>query len=333
MISHISITSTISTILKQRKENTEESKDSNTELPPASSQNFSVGNDALNNFLNANTTILPETNKFEIDFSGVNKETRVKDLSDDDKFGKYLLVPTDEVDSGADKIFAELDKIKPQLLEYLKSRMKSLGIDTKWAEQILDKILTDAVKDAYKIDFSFEGAVKLSSSNKPELAENPTIEDLVNYCKSLIDYEYPANDDNNLMSLFQKGLKSSGIIEIGYAEDQYLLATADYFLTDEEKQLKEVMKILRDKNESETLVQDTQKLNDYIDTCEIHMLNVLKHRYPYESEEQLKTLIQTVRSSLYIAPNSNGEYVLDSILKEFENNCLVQAKKEFSHYK
>lgn len=93
--------------------------------------------------------------------------------------------------------------------------------------------------------------------NTPQLPENPTVEDLVNYIKEQLDLTQDENDlAGNITAILLGAFKEivqifppesnasdSNSLKVNsyseyYNEDHYLLDTADYFLTEEEKEMK-----------------------------------------------------------------------------------------------
>ena len=87
--------------------------------------------------------------------------------------------------------------------------------------------------------------------NSPQLPENPTVEDLVNYIKEQLDLTPIEEEISGNIAAIPKSLADivsifpadSNEFKVNsyseyYNEDHYLLDTADYFLTEEEKEMK-----------------------------------------------------------------------------------------------
>lgn len=96
-----------------------------------------------------------------------------------------------DVDSGAwDNLFAELEKMKPQLMDYMKQQLESVGrvYDEEKAEKIINRLITQAVEripqDGVAWSYSLSGIGDPASNRLPE---KPTIEDLMNYMKNCLD--------------------------------------------------------------------------------------------------------------------------------------------------
>lgn len=97
---------------------------------------------------------LPETEEPLFDYSDVDKDAKAEDfynednISDDNKF-TMILGGKGDVDSGAwDNLFAELEKMKPQLMDYMKQQLESVGrvYDEEKAEKIINRLITQAVE-------------------------------------------------------------------------------------------------------------------------------------------------------------------------------------------
>lgn len=145
-------------------------------------------------------------------------------------------------------------------------------------------------------------------------ARNPTIEDLMDYMKNCLDLT-PDKEDNGvfaqLINTVSKGYQfdfelkaDDGNLKINsynpyYEEDGYLLDTADYFLTDEEKEMKFVMQVT-DSEHSSYGTSDKAKLFGYVDTYAKHMEKVIRHRHPSLTDSQITSIITDAKIRLNI---------------------------------
>ena len=269
------------------------------------------------------------------DFTGVNKDAKAEDLYNKDNIPKekqlmMLLGQKGNVDSGAwDDVFKEIDKMKPQLLEYIKTRMESKGLtyNAETAERYLNMFITAAVKHA-----PVDGTKVMYSIKDIQVKNDPTIEDLIDYIKARIDKEMGDVSENstaNYNEVYKEPFKAGK----EYTQDYDLVNIADYFLTDEEKEMKFVMKVVRSE-ESSYATSDIDQLEKYIDTYAKHMKKVLIATYPKLSENDIDNIIsfsKYIFKTVYEYPkNEAGYYSIDDTLKSFELRCLEQAEKRLA---
>lgn len=295
---------------------------------------------------------LPETEEPLFDYSDVDKDAKAEDfynednISDDKKF-TMILGGKGDVDSGAwDNLFAELEKMKPQLMDYMKQQLESVGrvYDEEKAEKIINRLITQAVEripqDGVAWSYSLSGIGDPASNRLPE---KPTIEDLMNYMKNCLDLT-PDKEGNGvfaqLINTVSTGYErdferkaDDGKLKINsyspyYEEDGYLLDTADYFLTDEEKEMKFVMKVT-DNEYSSYGTSDKTKLFGYIDTYAKHMEKVIRHRHPSLSDTQITSIMTDAKNKVKYSdlpkPNENGIYSIDDTLAKLEELVLKYA--------
>ena len=76
-----------------------------------------------------------------------------------------------------------------------------------------------------------------------------------------------------------------------------MLDTADYFLTDEEKEMKFVMKVT-DNEYSSYGTSDKTKLFGYIDTYAKHLEKVIRHRHPSLSDTQITSIMTDAKNKV-----------------------------------
>ena len=107
-----------------------------------------------------------------------------------------------------------------------------------------------------------------------------------------------------------------------------MLDTADYFLTDEEKEMKFVMKVT-DNEYSSYGTSDKTKLFGYIDTYAKHLEKVIRHRHPSLSDTQITSIMTDAKNKVKYSdlpkPNENGIYSIDDILAKLEELVLKYA--------
>lgn len=300
---------------------------------------------------------LPETEEPLFDYSDVDKDAKAEDfynednISDDNKF-TMILGGKGDVDSGAwDNLFAELEKMKPQLLDYMKQQLETAGrsFDQDKAEKIINKLITQAVERIPQdgVFWSYSGSgIGDSASNR--LPENPTIEDLMDYMKNCLDLTPDEEDkDNGILArlngalttgyerVFEREQDKDAVLKVNtynpyYEEDGYLLDTADYFLTDEEKEMKFVMQVT-DSEHSSYGTSDKAKLFGYVDTYAKHMEKVIRHRHPSLTDSQITSIITDAKNQVKYSdlpkPDENGVYSIDDTLAKLEELVLKYAKE------
>ena len=276
-----------------------------------------------------------ENAEFTFDYTSVNSETLVEDMCNENEISNIEKLMSEKglynVDSGAwNDVFRELEKMKPQLMNYIKAQMENNGLEynAENAEKYIEIYMTEAVQCSIsdtRINFWDEDL---------EFPENPTIEDLVNYIRDRIDSEiekYTVRSSEN--SYFDKApikFKGSTFNDVKYMQDYYLMDIADYFLTEEEKEMKFVMEVTQD-NSSTHCTKDKDLLIGYVDTYAKHMEKVLKSEYSDFTDRQVDSIINAAKTySLYMdppEPNKEGLYMIDVLLKAFEEKCLEYAEK------
>ncbi len=294
----------------------------------------------------------PEEPDYVFDYTGVDKDADAVGYYDknnltDEYLNKILISSTYDMDSGGwDKLFAELEKMKPQLMDYLKQELEAIGrvYDEANAEKVINKFISQAVECIPR-----DGRSVAISINGPELPENPTVEDLVNYIKEQLDLTpdeegLSGNISAILLGAFkdivqifppESNASGSNSLKVNsyseyYNEDHYLLDTADYFLTEEEKEMKFVMKVV-DNDNSSYGTSDKEELFGYVDTYAKHMEKVIKHDYPNITDQQLNNLLVFMKNRIKYfdlpEPDSRGVYSIDDTLKKFEELCLKGAEE------
>lgn len=288
-------------------------------------ENNSVLNSMMVKKPTTHSTVIDKNSETEFDLSDIDKDTKAQDMYDEnnipeEKKGLMILGSKGNVDSGAwDNVFKELDKIKPQLLEYIKKQMESKGFtyNLEIAEKYLNVYITDAVSKV-----PVDGKTKKYSFNGIQLKNNPTIEDLIDYIKALIDQEM-GNTSASLLKKFTKPFNET----TNYTQDHYLVNVADYFLTDDEKEMKFVMEVVDNENTSHK-TSDKNKLLKYINTYAKHIKHVLEQKYPNAEENLINDIIDYTRNTTaFPSTDKNGFYSIDDALKNLEKRCLERAEK------
>ena len=109
-----------------------------------------------------------------------------------------------------------------------------------------------------------------------------------------------------------------------------MLDTADYFLTDEEKEMKFVMKVT-DNEYSSYGTSDKTKLFGYIDTYAKHMEKVIRHKHPSLTDAQITSILTDAKNQVKYSdlpkPNENGIYSIDDTLAKLEELVLKYAEE------
>lgn len=313
-----------------------------------------VTNDAITETESDEAPAQPKTEEPSFDYSDIDKDAKAEDFYNEDNISSdkkltMLFGSKGDVDSGAwDDLFAELEKMKPQLLDYMKQQLETAGrsFDQDKAEKIINRLITQAVERIPQdgVLWSYSGSgIGDSASNR--LPENPTIEDLMDYMKNCLDLT-PDKEDNGvfaqLINTVSKGYQfdfelkaDDGNLKINsynpyYEEDGYLLDTADYFLTDEEKEMKFVMQVT-DSEYSSYGTSDKAKLFGYIDTYAKHMEKVIRHRYPQLTDAQITSIMTDAKNKVKYSdlpkPDENGVYSIDDTLAKLEELVLKYAKE------
>lgn len=271
----------------------------------------------------------------------------------------FSSVDTDVDSGGWDDLFAELEKMKPQLKEYMKQQLEAYGyvFDEKTADIVLNTMITDAVEiltqDLKDDDLKENGRYyKMGGGAGREPLK--TIEDIVNYIKDRIDLSPEKQEgdyftavadkfqvNNEYVNLFEPASDNEAglYIENGrtskyISEDRYLLDTADYFLTDEEKELKNILEIVEGRFVSQPVVKTKEDAAGYIDKYANHLHKVFANRYgggsgvmPMELEMRMKLLVASFKTSKIPEPNELGLISIKDVLQAFKDYMYEEMAK------
>ena len=181
-----------------------------------------------------------------------NLDKDVRDLADESKLypdGRPdLKTITDPIDAGVyDDVFAELSKMEPQFHEYIKAQMAEKGYE--YNEETVQKYLEEYITEAVEVATTDTIASLLGEvmGSRPK-----TVQEAIDYVMGLIDRELGNVDDSEKLPFGLQNaidrLKGEPFQSSKMGEINGLTDTADYFLTEEEKDLKHSMEAWR--NES-----------------------------------------------------------------------------------
>ena len=266
--------------------------------------------------------------------SDINVDANAADFYNSNKISenelKTSLGTKSFVDYGGwDSLFQELEKIKPQLLDYIKMKVEEKGLtfDKEKAEKYIEVFMTRAVEL-----IPIEGQDVKINFNEVRLPKEPTIGDIINYIKERIDKEVDLTNKDSILELFNKNNLYHAFSEEEINNftdlDKYLLYTADYFLTDEEKEMKFVMKLMA--NESSYSVSSKDQLLDYINTYAKHVKKVLIAQYENLTEMQIDKIIKKAVNLINnsVKPSEEGFYCVYDSLTMLEHLCIAAAEKD-----
>ena len=339
---------------------------------------------------------------FDYSSAGVDEDVKAEDLYNEDKVEnrelKYLDIISNvdsDVDAGGwDDLFAELEKMKPQLKEYMKQQLEKYGFiyDEETADKLLNEFITQAVKELISQLRNEDKdnqilIAKQIDAIKDVVPSEPleTVEDLVNYIKDQLDLTKKETDpkketddlynisplhvnenetetetpytDRWYLDLFEMSDKTEdsektedpdktklNYVTIGTGnnpdysiyldEGGYLLDTADYFLTEEEKELKRLLEMV--KGSSGSLVDNKDEAVEYIDKYAEYLRKVLGHRYglmPTEEFNQVfNNIVSSFKSGDALEPNDLGVIIIRDALQEFDKQVREDMQKAYFEY-
>ncbi len=247
---------------------------------------------------------------FNYSEAGIDKDKNVEEyLPHETKLKSEFEMPGNN--NHWNDLYAEIEKIKLQLLEYLKTQLNKEGttLEDSHIEKILNAFITKAVDD-----------IKWRNST--------TIEDLINTIKKGID---------NLALDNRKGLMSTidlpGFVtdsEWFVDSDRYLLYTDYYFLSDDEKKMKACLEWVDayKKNNGESSVRDKNRVIEYMNVYAEHIKKDLKSEYPNLTENEIDSIITLAsrKTIQELKTNSDGMYGLGENLTKFEELCFEYAE-------
>ena len=321
---------------------------------------------------------------FDYAAAGVDEDVKAENLYNEDKVEdndslnsftyKEVTSSYNGPDSGTwDALFAELEKMKPQLKEYMKQQLEKYGFvyDEETADKLLNQFITEAVETLIADLQIKEKEEKYGNDIKHfvSLIDEPhepleTIEDLVNYIKdkldltkedtgaqynsvSLVDkketpYEnkwyldmFEKNEDNQNSNELTELSANSSEYSIYIDEDGYLLETADYFLTEEEKELKQILQMLKGQG-SIPVVKTKNEAIEYIDKYTSHLQKVLQHRYLLMPEEQFNqifnNLVSSFKNNQIPDPDEIGMIYIHEVLQAFDDYVREEMQKKYNEF-
>ena len=267
-------------------------------------------------------------NEYNIDYSGIDKDKPASAFFDIENVkNTSSTIGGQHPDAGGwDNLISELKKIKPQLLEQVKKLIESKGLtyDENTVEKYLNVYITSAIR---KLDETT--AYKLSNMaqySSVAMPQNPDFEDIVEYIMARIEEEMGIQETES-KNLSNKNDTPFNAQDRYYTLDLYLLDVADALLTEEEKEMKEVLQIYKtycnDYNNFYN-IQDKNKVLSYIETFSTYVKNYLKQKYPNKSEEEINYAVEAQKESLKTnLPKNNGLYSVDQAFTSLMERCLA----------
>lgn len=277
----------------------------------------------------ANTPTAP---KYDLDYSQVeNLDKDVRDLADESKLypdGKLELKGiTDPIDAGVyDDVFAEMSKMEPQFKEYIKAQMAEKGYEynEETVQKYIEQYLTEAVELA---------ATDTIASLIGQDVERPkTMREAIDYVMMLIDRELGniQPDPHTIEGLIKQQLGDRDSIPFNATEmfqAQMLPDTADYFLTEDEKDLKHAIHAWENEGSSygysakETVEHYMDSFSQYVDAFLEEMWGIIN---PSQREAIMRLAKTEVLKAL--KANDDGMYSLDEALKAMYEKCYEAGK-------
>ena len=265
----------------------------------------------------------------KFDYSVVDElDTPVKDLYDSETLNdeyKSKIAGSGEksINSGGyDNVLKELSNMKPQLKSYIKTELEAKGLT--YDESIIDKYLNAYISKALSEGILMDGFYdKLASFSNTHNTENKelTIKDVINAIVEKIEEELtdkPEWEDKLLTSSAQEPFGDWYV-----TTHEYLLDTADYFLNDDEKKLKEAM--LAAERDGWLVAQNKDEAADWIDTYAVRMKALIKSRSGSSlSDSQIDSIIKQAKEKTLESAEpitTLDQYDLGDVLKNFKELC------------
>ena len=277
----------------------------------------------------ANTPTAP---KYDLDYSQIeNLDKDVRDLADESKLypdGRPdLKTITDPIDAGVyDDVFAEMSKMEPQFKEYIKAQMAEKGYEynEETVQKYLEKYMTEAVELA--------ATDTIASLTGQDVERPKTMREAIDYVMTLIDLELGniEPDPKTLGGMIRQQFGVMNYIPFSTTEmfqAQMLPDTADYFLTEDEKDLKHAMHAWENEGSSygysakETVEHYMDSFSQYVDAFLEEMWGII-------NPSQREAIINVAKGDVLKAlkTNDNGMYSLDEALKAMYEKCYEAGK-------
>ena len=148
------------------------------------------------------------------------------------------------------------------------------------------------------------------------------------------DSEKTEDPDKTKLNYVTIGTGNNPDYSIYLDEGGYLLDTADYFLTEEEKELKRLLEMV--KGSSGSLVDNKDEAVEYIDKYAEYLRKVLGHRYglmPTEEFNQVfNNIVSSFKSGDALEPNDLGVIIIRDALQEFDKQVREEMQKAYFEY-
>ena len=293
---------------------------------------------------------------YEFDFSNIDNldepviAVRKPNSTEAYKSSNISLSEIDD-DRVLDGIFKEIEKIKPQIKEYIKTKLEEYGCPEHYngeiVEQYLNSLITKVVTYAANSNLREQSPI-LSALNDfsskstygISLPDSPTLKDTINYIiesiDSILDRVKPSSNIKEMLDRIST-LNNNTLFNTNYlVYGENLLNTADYFLTNEEKKLKETLQIAQRSSKS-YITNDKNEVVEHLDTYSAYMNLRLETAFPDNPEiidkilANAKTYVLNNMENYRLEPPFPDDYYdVTNILKDYEDKCLELADKKSS---
>lgn len=243
----------------------------------------------------------------DFDYSNIeNLDVNVKDLATE---GKGF------IETSYDYVYEELSKMTPQYKEYIQTQLESMNLE--YNEEVVNKYIEMYITQA--VDNANRNILTIGESNKPE-----TLRDALQYIEGSIDNQLGYDSEYGSRSI-SKYIRAP--FTAPKTEQAYMIKeTADYFLNDEEKNLKFAMKAWTEENSSYNF-SDKDKIKTYMDSFAEFIDGYIEQTYGILNPEQRNVVLNKCKDEVLknLKENKYGNYSLDDALKTYFESCIKIA--------
>lgn len=262
------------------------------------------------------------------------------------------------------KLLDSMSQMKEQLHSYIKAQLEAKGLvyDKAFVEKVLNKLITDIVSivdcqisngtRSMRIDFSVPTVVfKDGTLVKPQDSKLLTPRDCVNLLVGFVKQSFSSDHQNSIykfkfdidnpqereedgLSKWEQIAYNDGslfdpnsLINFNCLSRRYdncLMDTDDYFLTEDEKKLKRIFRMLNGAVNSAT--SDKNEVKDYLRVYSEHLQKVYKQQYGDKlSDNSISYIIDSSMNKTLnsLKPDNDGLYSIEDVL----NSLLSTADK------
>lgn len=224
-----------------------------------------------------------------------------------------------------ENIFDSLSTLKDQLHQYIKSKLEAAGekYDKELVEKQLNYLMTQVVNNTFVV--TRENTELSSLISVRDSVINDRVTTVKTYVNKLLN-EVDLALQNSSFTQSHSNDKTQIVDTLSITKEPLLLGTANYFLTPEEIELKNVMNILQ--KASATLTSNKELVKQDIEIFSIHVEKYLTQQFTNLSKSEIQNILKQAQqlcldnlNSYIFGVSIPAKYSLNKVLEEFANSA------------